>query len=324
MSFILILGALPPPIGGIGVHLVRTIKYLDRSNLDYKFIDYTRTPLASILKSIMQSSIIHTHFSSSYIRFIMALFCKIFQKTYIFTFHGNLGRYSKIRNIIDRASTKLADFPIFLNVESHAIGKFLNRNARLITAFVPPDDPEPLPADIAAKIDNLIKVSRVVYCTSAHDYVPKKGGDDLYGIKTLCDIFIRDKMSSFGLIVSDPSGNNLKAINKKYPELPNNILFISRPHSLVEVIKKSDVYIRATSTDGDALSVREALYYNVAVIASDCVSRPPGCILYRNGDNQALTNTLFYYETHKKRVRLNATLENGALKLIQLYRGFVK
>jgi glycosyltransferase involved in cell wall biosynthesis len=46
----------------------------------------------------------------------------------------------------------------------------------------------------------------------------------------------------------------------------------------------SDVVIRATNTDGDSLTVREALSWGVPVVASDCVSRPNGAILFRSRD----------------------------------------
>jgi glycogen synthase len=58
--------------------------------------------------------------------------------------------------------------------------------------------------------------------------------------------------------------------------------------SALAVVARSDVFVRATRADGDALSVREALALGRGVVASDVGHRPPGCLLFRAGDPVAL------------------------------------
>lgn len=48
----------------------------------------------------------------------------------------------------------------------------------------------------------------------------------------------------------------------------------------------SDCYIRFTATDGDSLAVREALYFNKKVIASNIVDRPEGVELVEFDKNK--------------------------------------
>ena len=48
--------------------------------------------------------------------------------------------------------------------------------------------------------------------------------------------------------------------------------------------QSSSVYLRATTTDGDALSVREALALGVPVVASDACDRPEGVLLFKTHD----------------------------------------
>ena len=50
--------------------------------------------------------------------------------------------------------------------------------------------------------------------------------------------------------------------------------------------------IRATSTDGDSLSVREALDSGVRVLATDCVDRPDGVTLFKYNDVVSLSDAL--------------------------------
>lgn len=56
----------------------------------------------------------------------------------------------------------------------------------------------------------------------------------------------------------------------------------------------SDVYIRPTSTDGDSVSVRDALAEGVRVVASDVCTRPEGVFTYRFGDDSDLKEKTFF------------------------------
>lgn len=50
------------------------------------------------------------------------------------------------------------------------------------------------------------------------------------------------------------------------------------------LIGKSELFIRPTRSDANAISVMEALYLNIPVIASDVCLRPAGTVLFKSGD----------------------------------------
>ena len=50
------------------------------------------------------------------------------------------------------------------------------------------------------------------------------------------------------------------------------------------LFKKINLFIRPTFTDGDAVSIREALSFNCSVIASDVVQRPKSTVTFKNRD----------------------------------------
>jgi glycosyltransferase involved in cell wall biosynthesis len=63
-------------------------------------------------------------------------------------------------------------------------------------------------------------------------------------------------------------------------------------HAALAVMAASDAFVRSTTVDGDAISVREALSLGVRCIASDAAARPPGAVLFRSGNPEELAHKL--------------------------------
>ena len=93
----------------------------------------------------------------------------------------------------------------------------------------------------------------------------------------------------------------------------NSVYFIDYPHSYFELLKHVDYFVRNTSTDGDALSVKEALYLNVPTLCSDVVDRPRGVRLFKYCDKASFERCLL--ETSQE----SAVIENGASIILDLY-----
>jgi glycosyltransferase involved in cell wall biosynthesis len=100
-------------------------------------------------------------------------------------------------------------------------------------------------------------------------------------------------------------------------------LFVTEPYPFYPLLLKSSVFIRPTNTDGDAISLREALYFGVPSVASDVVTRPEGTILFKNRNIDDLTvkvrDLLDNYPYYKQ--RMNA-LPPGDYsdRIVQVYR----
>jgi len=307
---ILIVGSIPPPIGGVAIHLYRLLKALDGSDIDYIFYDYKKESFFTGIKKILKSQYIHTNFSNKFFRFFSTLLLKSLNKKVILTFHGKFS----FSNTLDRLSLILSSYNFLLNKYSYenAMKIISPRNLQLISAFIPPSDEEnTLPAALEKKLTSFIKNRKVIACTNAHSYVLDKNGNDLYGIDFLLDIF--SGLPENCLIVSDPSGK-LKERYASYAEV-ENIFFISENHSFINVLKISNVFVRATTTDGDSLSVKEALHLNKKTIASDSVDRAKGCLIYKTGDKESFMNCLNTNSTCE-----HSGIENGAATLINFYQ----
>ena len=68
------------------------------------------------------------------------------------------------------------------------------------------------------------------------------------------------------------------------------------------MLKHCDLFVRPTSTDGDAVSIREALWLGVPTVASDAVARPAGVATFRSRDADDLARKIMQTISAKKEV----------------------
>lgn len=66
--------------------------------------------------------------------------------------------------------------------------------------------------------------------------------------------------------------------------LGGSTLLVSDLPSMVPLYQKAQVFVRATSVDGECVSIREALWLGLPVVASDTGHRPEGVLLFEKGN----------------------------------------
>lgn len=319
---ILIIGNLPPPIGGVTIHVKRLIDSLDYKKFQYEHRELIKSKLLwLLLECLYRFSIIHLHTSSPLVRFVFSVLRKtnVFQ-VLIITYHGNLGRFKSLKNWLDIISIKFTDIPVVLNEESYKIAKSLNKNSRLMTAFIPPLESETLVVEIQESLSKLIKSKKIIFCTNAYNLSYDKHNNEIYSGTFLLKFFSKSENQKFGFVFSDPSGNYKKHIEKLDIILTPNILLISESHSFFEILKKTDCFIRCTTTDGDPLSVKEALYLKKIVFATDVISRPHEVLTFRlNNKAEELQQLINKTEELQNAVKFQQ-IYSGANELLDLYQ----
>lgn len=281
---ILMISKLPPPIGGVTVHVKRLVQKLkERDDFQVDVLDYSRlkNPLKFIIK-ISNAKLIHIHLSNKLFRFLLVLLLRLVNKKIVVTFHG---KYD-FQNIMDRIVLGTSTFSLVLNEFTYMHAIKFNCKVKLIGAFIPPIEKDLIALD--AEIENNIKNIQnrdytSVFCTNASSYVLDKNGNEIYLGTELLKFF--DSNQNYALIFSDPSGSYTKYFKKKHLKVPENVYIINRPHDFINIIKLSDALIRATTMDGDSLSIKEALFYKKPVLATDVVDRPADVILFSNFEN---------------------------------------
>ena len=167
----------------------------------------------------------------------------------------------------------------------------------LCRLFLPPslENEDELPNELEEILEkNKNKENKIVISNAYR--LDWHNNEDLYGFDLLLKVaktVKKNKLKIFIVLIIS-SGEENTSLLKKYNNQINNenlssvVVLLPYAVSFVKLILRSDLVIRATNTDGDSLSIREALHLKIPVIASDVVERPSGTILFKNRDSEDL------------------------------------
>lgn len=267
-----IIGKVPPPFGGVTVHVSRLYDYVNSSNLNYKAFLISSF---KDLKKFLKSDIIHLHQNNPYMRFCLIIISKLFLKKCICTLHRDHDRDKGLKKTLTIVSLFFTDKWIVLNNRSFEFFKKFNNNVILSTSFIPPSmEIVNSEQEIINQIKKIKKSYKLVICTCAHHYRVHEG-KDIYGIFEIFEL--AKKFNNYLFVFSDPSSEYSNLLNSTPPP---NFFIINFQHHFVPVLRQSNVYLRHTNTDGDSVTVREALYFNKICLSTNVVDRPEGVFTY--------------------------------------------
>lgn len=304
-----LVGVFPPPLGGISVHLQRLAARLEQAGVTVVRQGVQTGPAffghyLEVLRSTRGADVVHAHLHGALDLTMLALLARTCRRI-VLTVHGHnvVGRVlegAPARAAVIGAALRSMHAVVCVNQviadEARQIGV---RPERLLVApaFLPPDPialrgTEPLPA-VAA----FLRAHRPVLVANAFSF-DLFDGRLLYGQDQLVELLARlaPSMPDVGLVVhlardGGPGAARFEAVRTLARErgVADRILWVPGSQDLGPTLVRADAMIRPTATDGDAVSVREALHMGVAVVASDVVRRPEGTWLVPLGDVDALT-----------------------------------
>ena len=315
MAKLLIIGKMPPPIGGVSIHVQRLTQRMRQMAFDFDFCDYGEVSILKVLFKIATHDTIHIHFSNPTAQVAMAVLCRLAGKRLMITYHGCWGRYRWLGNQAVALSARLAHLPIVQERTSLLQALRCNPRARQISTYI--TDPEilPLPAPLQAVIMCRRKHYQATFCTNAWNVTFDKNGREIYGISEMVNRFA--DYPTYQLLISDPSGNYQSYIQQHTTHIPVNIFFINYLHDFKSILLLSDAFIRNTTTDGVSLSVHEARELGIPVLASAAVQRPPFCSVFQDFSETNLTAKL---EEAQRLIALLYETPDVVARLIELYR----
>jgi glycosyltransferase involved in cell wall biosynthesis len=287
--------------GGVSIHIKRLTDTL-KEEYDFSFID--ESPISNIeqevfnlrsggvfkyISLIRKADVVHIHSGLIWLQLFHILAAFLFRKKIIITIHSLSILCSPFRKWIMKRYLILTSKVI---VVSQEMFEKLNLERAIVKeAFIPPNlaTEETLPEEVLQILqqnkDNKIIVSNAFRIDLYND-------EDLYGLDLMIEVakMIKEEKRAYKIIFIVASSEDKHDLVKKYysiidtESLSDEITILNYPISFVKLVMKSDVVIRATNTDGDALTIREALYFNKPVIASDVVKRPDETILFKTRD----------------------------------------
>lgn len=355
-SKIALIGSYPPPYGGIAVHIQR-LKGQLMKKWGYDCVVYDlgkqgELPEKNIIriKSVKtwlpkclftaKEDVIHLHDPDWRLRAIMGLMGLLGKKTVISIHGASLADSLKgdgwFRRHIIKFTIRHTSFIIALNPKIKELALSLGvkpERIEVIPSFISPSIREEEVAEIPQEIWDFIDSHKPVISANAFK-IAFYNNEDLYGIDMCIDLCanLKKDYPQIGFVFCLPDIGDYDYFNKmkqqiKRKGIENNFFFQTKPCQFYPILMKSDVFVRPTNTDGDSVSLREALYFKILTIASDVVSRPEGTILFRSRNSGDFTskvkNALRDYGKYKKRLE-KVKQENNFDKIIKVYQKLSK
>lgn len=303
---ILLMGDYPPPHGGVAVHVQQLHQGLLKAGADVRVLDVGKGPrakakgvtavrgtveLVGLLTHLSSEGwLLHLHISGNNSRsFLLAAAATLgLQPTApkVITLHSGLlpGFLASSSGLRVLAQAALARYERVIAV-SDEVRRALrglglpDRQLAMHPAFCASAvRPEPLWPELAAALRR-----RAPLIAYAHHPSPVYGRVPMFrALAMLADRFPDLGLAAFGpgtdseAFWADARLAGVEALVDNLGELPH-------PQALA-VMQRAQVFVRPTSADGDALTVREARALGVPCVASDAALRPEGTLLFRTGD----------------------------------------
>ena len=316
------LGPIAPPYGGVTVYLRRLIERLTEDGFTVGGYYTTPTPpdiapaalfhkwgwfetkhfpwkVFRYFGQLKDYRIIHSHMSLEAMVYLWA-FRRILGKKLVITLHNAMvEQYYKSTNAVNKFFLRrLARDRGVVWIACNREGKEqLERlpfrfatEIRVIPAYIPASSHgKALPDALLSYLDGHEK-NLVFY---GHSFM-RNAGADVYGFQEMIKLYalLKKTRPHLGLVycIADPSDKEsvaqLQCLAEELGVKGEIYWQLGGLPSMAGLWNRTDVYVRPTSTDGDSLSVREALEAGAQVVASDVVARPAGCTTYKFGDER--------------------------------------
>ena len=318
-------GHYPPPIGGISMYIKRMKDSLDAKKIKNQVWDISNIKKSedSIVKMPFRLlsvpcyyalkrniSLIHYNIAGTltknYIGFFNRLLFK--KRPKLLTNHGDCRcLFAKKKELIVKSLNSFdAIICVKKNDKEYLLKQGISTDIYEIPAFIPPTIQKKEIAEVSPDVWNFMNAHKPIVSANACKIVFRHA-QDLYGLNKCIDLCANLKRDypQIGIVFCLPHIGDRKYFQKMKQRIiknsiEDNFFFQTRPTQLYPIIMASDVFVRPTTTDGDAVSVREAMYFNIPAVASNVIPRPQGTILFKHNDPED-----FY-------LKVREAIDNGA------------
>lgn len=297
------IGSLPPPLGGISVYLYR----LQQLHPQDRFVNARKLRTITYMRLLCQNKeeiVLHGYnFKKVVLAYILSLFSGVH---YSLVLHGEEDLFQRksflVRFLLRKSFEKMSTIQL-VNQEFYAKMRLIFQEKVMTKtfvqhAFLPPPlgDEELIYRTYSSEMLSFLDRHSPILVANAYRLVFWHGNIDLYGVDMCIDLLhrLKEKYPHIGLVfaLADDSGEpeyfeRIKNCIQEY-NLNDNVFFMTGQRELWPLFRRADLMLRPTCTDGDALSIREALFFHTPTLASDIVERPEGTVVFKNRDGDDL------------------------------------
>lgn len=299
------IGKLPLPLGGVTVFNERKVAALRSQGHEVCVVEPSLRNLPYFFKALLdyRSSVL---LSASNIRlFFLVLVFGLARRTYFYDhnasrdFAGEGPLYSRIRK------AAVSRFRQVLLVDGHLrknyqIFPFFERISFSVeSAFIPPvlSSEEGIISSYPEQLQTLLRTEerRFVIASAFRPNLDAEGRD-IYGLEETIRAFqaLSHELPQCHFLVAiaqfgpDEFSARIRQQLEELVASRTNVSLLGGQSVLWPFFRKGALFLRPTTTDGDSVSVREALYFGCPVIASDVVPRPAGVMTFPLGGEDLL------------------------------------
>lgn len=341
---IAIIGPYKTNVGGVSIHLLRLTEML-KEFYDFDYIDESRNRtegvfnfrtlnLVKYLSKVLKADVVHIHSGVTLLRIFHIIICRILlRKHVVVTVHRDLN-IEKQKNLT-RMLLRCCNRVILVNEVSYQFvkGNQHGEKLMLLPAFLPPAKNEfkQLPLPLQVWIDNVrnsTEHSKIIASNAGQ--LAMHQGMDLYGLDMCIDAISQlnsetGKQQYYLIFVLASSLKNPELL-QSYKErlasdtqLSEHVMIWEGGVSFVNLVEQSDLVVRPTNTDGDALTIREALWCGRSVLASDVVTRPEGTEVFKTRSLSSFVEKIKVL-TNNKTVKNITSSSCATQDFVQIYR----
>ena len=306
-SSVLLVGAYPPPLGGVSVHVKRLKSLLKKEGY---YVDVFNTAQTEIFKgqniirlaiNILCGSfrIVHVHGYPYKILRVIELLRKIKKfKLYVTDHNSRLfaeREYDNKRISFYKKIIRNLDYLVVVgsNIlkEYSRYGATLPDNTLVHPSFIAPDldEEEDILKTYPRELFEFMLKHKPIITASAAEIV-FYDGVDLYGLDMCIELTskLKCQFPNIGFLFALANENKhveyLNSMKKQIIELgiKDNFYFLTGQKEIWPLFRKVNLMIRPTYSDGYGVSIAEALYFGCPAVASNVCERPEGTILFKS------------------------------------------
>ncbi len=294
LKTVLVVGQKPPPLGGVTVFVQRYSLLMELNGVDVKIVNPRN--VFSCIFYFFRCDFVHVHTISFIYLTIFYLLGGISRVVVYDHNHSRhlVGRGGIVRKIFNFFFRNVYEVRVANNslIKNYPLGVCI----KVFSPFLPPDqsDFSPIVATYPSSVKSLLLNGENFFFTAAWRNIVENG-EELYGLTAYLKVaeLFHNKGYKYKFILSvgfldvKKDANLVEFANR----LPNVILMVGQYESW-PLMMKAHAFIRNTSTDGDSVSVKEAIYFGTPVFASNSVKRPKGVNVFQKDNCQEICSCL--------------------------------